>query len=155
MLKIYNVKEKQEYIKEVAILTQLEWGSITSSKESFDKKINKKIERIINNFDNPYYSTLVLLNNKELIGFISLFETDGEERKDLKPWYATMYVKKEYRKNGYSKILNKAILKEAKTKGFKRVYLKTDLENYYEKFGAVFMDNLNNGEKLYYIDLKN
>jgi len=155
MLKIYNVKEKQEYIKEVAILTQLEWGSITSSKEAFDKKINKKIERIINNFDNPYYSTLVLLNNKELIGFISLFETDGEERKDLKPWYATMYVKKEYRKNGYSKILNKAILKEAKTKGFKRVYLKTDLENYYEKFGAVFMDNLNNGEKLYYIDLKN
>jgi len=155
MLKIYNIKEKQEYIKEVAILTQLEWGSITSSKEAFDKKINKKIERIINNFDNPYYSTLVLLNNKELIGFISLFETDGEERKDLKPWYATMYVKKEYRKNGYSKILNKAILKEAKTKGFKRVYLKTDLENYYEKFGAVFMDNLNNGEKLYYIDLKN
>lgn len=26
MLKIYNIKYKQEYIKEVAILTQKEWG---------------------------------------------------------------------------------------------------------------------------------
>lgn len=26
MLKIYNIKDKQEYLREVAILTQLEWG---------------------------------------------------------------------------------------------------------------------------------
>ena len=65
-----------------------------------------------------------------------------------------MYVKKEYRGKGYSKLLNDAILKEAKDKGFERVYLKTDLENYYEKFGAIYLENLSNGEKLYYIDIK-
>ena len=64
-----------------------------------------------------------------------------------------MYVKKEYRSNGYSKILNAAILKEAKARGFKRVYLKTNLKNYYEKFGAIYMETLNTNEKLYYIDL--
>ena len=31
--------------------------------------------------------------------------------------------------------------------------VRRELENYYEKFGAIFMENLNNGEKLYYIPL--
>ena len=82
-----------------------------------------------------------------------MFETDGEERQDLSPWYATMYVKEEYRKKGYSKILNDAILKEAKNRGFKKLYLKSELKNYYEKFGAIYMEDLKNGEKLYYIEL--
>ena len=88
-----------------------------------------------------------------MIGFISIFPTDGEERKDLSPWYATMYVKEDYIRKGYSKILNTAILEEAKKRGFKKLYLKTDLINYYEKFGATFLDTLNNGEKLYYFNL--
>lgn len=153
MLKIHNIKEKTEYLKEVVLLTYLEWGSKIESKEKLDDKVNKKIEKIVNNFDNPYYCNLILLDGNILVGFISLFEKDGEERQDLKPWYATMYVKKEYRGNGYSKILNEAILKEAKKRGFKKIYLKTDLINYYEKFGAIYLQDLSNGEKLYYIDL--
>ena len=66
-----------------------------------------------------------------------------------------MYVKEKYRNKGYSKILNNAILKKAKELGYKKVYLKTDLNNYYEKFGARYIENLSNGEKLYCIDLEN
>ena len=154
MLKIYNIKEKQEFLREVAELTQKEWGKKTNSKEEFEAKINKKISKIINSFDNPLYCKLVLLDDDVLIGFISIFPTDGEERKDLSPWYATMYVKEDYRRKGYSKILNTAILEEAKKRGFKKLYLKTDLINYYEKFGAVFLDTLSNGEKLYYFNLE-
>lgn len=36
------------------------------------------------------------MGKKQLIGFISIFPTDGNERKDLSPWYATMYVKEQY-----------------------------------------------------------
>jgi len=153
MLKIYNIREKQEYLEEVVTLTRLEWGNKNDTKEEFNNKVKEKIEIIKNNFDNPYFAKLVLLDDNNLVGFISLFEKDGD-RIDLKPWYATMYVKKEYRGKGYSKILNDAILKEAKKRGFERVYLKTDLINYYEKFGAIHMEDLSNGEKLYYIDIK-
>ena len=153
MLKIYNIKEKQEFLREVAELTQKEWGSKTNSEEEFEAKINKKIFKIINNFNNPLYCKLILLDNDILIGFISIFPTDGDEREDLSPWYATMYVKEEFRGKGYSKILNSAILEEAKKRGFKKLYLKTDLINYYEKFGAIFLDTLNNDEKLYYFPL--
>lgn len=153
MLKTYNIKDKQEYLKEVAILTQKEWGKTCNIQAEFNKKILRKIEKIINNLDNKNYCKLILLDNDELIGFISIFEHDCDERKNLSPWYATMFVKKEYRGNGYSKILNDAILKEAKSRGFKRIYLKTTLDNYYEKFGAKYLETLANNEKIYYFEI--
>lgn len=153
MLNIYNIKDKQKYLKEVSILTQKEWGKKSLTEDEFNNKIEHKINKIINLLDNPSYCKLILLDDDKLIGFISIFPTDGEERQDLTPWYATMYVKEEYRGNGYSKILNDAILKEAKDRGFNKIYLKTDLINYYEKFGAKYIEDLANGEKLYYIQL--
>ena len=64
-----------------------------------------------------------------------------------------MYVKEKYRNNGYSRILNDAILKEARNRGFSTLYLKTDLKNYYEKFGAIFIKKLKSGEDLYKFEL--
>lgn len=151
-MKIYNIKEKQNFIREVAELTEKEWGKYKDINE-FNEKVIKKINKIKNNLNNNNYCKLILLDKNELIGFISIFETDGEERKDLSPWYATMYVKKEYRKKGYSKLLNNAILKEAKKLGYKKIYLKSELNGYYEKFGAIYIEDLKNGEKLYYIKL--
>ena len=146
-MKVYNILEKKEYLNEVLDLELKEWG--TYSEDNLTKKINKVNELL--KLDN--FAKLILLDKDNLIGFISLFPTDGEERKDLTPWYATMYVKKEYRGKGYSKILNDALLNYAKEKGYQKIYLKTDLINYYEKFGAIYLEDLNNGEKLYYIDL--
>ena len=109
--------------------------------------------KIKSNFEKANYCKLILLDNDNLIGFISIFPKDGEERTDLSPWYATMYVKEKYRGKGYSKILNNAILYEARKRNINRLYLKTDLENYYEKFGAKFIEVLSDGEKLYYFDI--
>lgn len=72
---------------------------------------------------------------------------------ELTPWYATMFVKEEYRQMGYSKILNDAILSEAKNRGFKRLYLKITLNNYHEKFGAKYIKTFANGEKLMCFDI--
>lgn len=148
MLKVYNIKDKIEYLREVVILEYNEWAK--NPQEFFEDRI----EKVKNNLNKNDFCKLILLDDNKLIGFISLFPNDGDERRDLSPWYATMYVKKEYRNKGYSKILNKEILREAQKRGYKRIYLKTDLNNYYEKFGANYMEKLSNGEKLYYIDLK-
>ena len=43
--------------------------------------------------------------------------------------------------------------KEKKLAYYNRIYLKSNLVNYYEKFGAKYIKTLNNKEKLYYIDL--
>ncbi len=153
MLKIYNLMDKPEYIEEVATLTQKEWGNISYSKEKVKEKISTKISKIKANFNNPLYCKLILLKDNGLVGFISIFPSDGDECLDLEPWYSTMFVKSCYRNKGYSKILNDAILFEAKKRGFKNIYLKTNLVNYYEKFGAIYLKNLKNGERLYYFKL--
>ncbi len=153
MLKIYNLQDKQEYIKEVAKLTQKEWGNRALNEKEFEEKVAIKVKKIKALSKEKYYCKLILLKDNELVGFISIFPSDGDERKDLFPWYATMYVKEQYRGNGYSRILNNAILEEARKIKIKRLYLKTELEDYYEKFGACFLEYLSNGEKLYYIDV--
>lgn len=154
MFEIFNIKERQEFIQEVAILTQKEWGSSCKTEAEFNEKVQNKIRKIKDNLDKNDYCKLVLVDKDKLIGFISIFPQDCEERPELTPWYATMYVKKEYRGKGYSKILNDAVLKEAKARGFTKLYLKTELDNYYEKFGAKVIQYLNSGEKLMCFEIK-
>ena len=146
---IIDIKNNEKYLEEYCRLCNLEWEHSKSNIEMNDYTQNKK-EKILKG--DKVISILGLVNNDVLIGFISLFKYDGDERKDLTPWYATMYVKKEYRRMGYSKILNDNLIAEAIKLGYDKVYLKSDLVNYYEKFGAIYMEDLMCGEKLYYIN---
>ena len=150
-MEIYNLKDKLEYLDEVAMLEYHEWAS--NKEENKQVRLEKKKEKIRELFSYKSFCKLILIDDNKLLGFISIFPSDCEEEKDLTPWYATMYVKKEYRNKGYSKILNDAILKEAKKRGFETIYLKTDLVNYYEKFGAIFIKKLKTGESLYKYNL--
>lgn len=150
-MKIYDLKDKKEYLREVMILEHNEWAK--NSKDNFEERINKKIDKYEKNIDNLFFCKLILLDKNNLVGFISIFPNDSDEEPNLSPWYATMFVKKEYRGKGYSKLLNDAIVKEAKKRNIKTLYLKTELVNYYEKFGAKYIKNLSSSEKLYKIDI--
>lgn len=145
-MQVWNLKDKTEYIYEVMELELLEWGDKPNVQKT--ERIDRKIKKYFENVDDKYFFKLVLLDKNNLVGFISLFPEDCDECPDLTPWYATMYVKKEYRGKGYSKVLNDALLKEVKNRGISVVYLKTTLNNYYEKFGAKFVKKLANGEKV-------
>lgn len=149
-MKIKNIMDDIKDLEEYAKICQVTWGD-KKTDEELKKYAKEKVKRILK--EDKVISILGLLDNDKLIGFISLFKYDGDEMKNLTPWYATMYVKKEYRNKGYSKIINDAILNEAKKKRYNRIYLKSNLVNYYEKFGAKYIKTLNNKEKLYYIDL--
>ena len=150
-IQIFNLKEKEEYIKEVATLEHEEWAE--NPEENKKERIERKTNKIKNNLSNKDFCKLILLKNEDLVGFISIFPNDCDECPELTPWYATMYIKKQYRGKGYSKILNESILNEATKRGYKEIFLKTELSNYYEKFGAIYIRKLKNGEKLYKIEL--
>lgn len=105
------------------------------------------------NLNKEDFCKLILLNGANLVGFISIFPHDCEELPKLTPWYATMYVKKEYRGEHCSKILNDAVLEKSRKRGYKKIYLKTELKNYYEKFGAKFVRRINSKENLYEFNL--
>ena len=145
-MEILNLKDNCKYLNEVVTLEYDEWAKEPNRDRENRLKLKiKKVRKLLNTGD---FCKLILVDNNVLIGFISIFPSDSDEFKDLTPWYATMYVKKEFRSKGYSKILNDAVLKEAKKRGYKEIYLKTELINYYEKFGAVYIKNITPTEKL-------
>jgi len=150
-MEIIDLRNRQEFLKEVMELEHDEWSS--NPLINREDKINKKIDEYFESIDDDYFCKLILVNDDKLIGFISIFPNDCYEELDLYPWYATMFVKKKYRGKGYSKLLNEAILKEAKRRGIKSLYLKTELDNYYEKFGAKFIKKTNSGEKIFMFEI--
>ena len=145
-MKIFDLKEKQDFLQEVVTLEHDEWAHDPSN--NHDERIKTKCEKVRKLLDTDDFCKLILVDNDVLIGFISIFPHDSEALPDLTPWYATMYVKREYRGKGYSRILNDAILEEARKRGYKEIYLKTELVNYYEKFGAIYVKNITPTEKL-------
>ena len=150
-MEIVDLKKYPNYLKEYIILCSEEWGK-KKSKNEMISYVAKKESDVING--DKVISALGLVEDDTLLGFISLFKYEDDINDEYTPWYATMYVKKEYRGKGYSRLLNDALIKEAKILGYDKVYLKTTLDNYYEKFGAKFVKQIDDKEKLYYIDLK-
>lgn len=147
-MKIIDIKQNKKYLKQYYKICIETWSN---NKTNINKRVKDKLNNN-SNLDNKISILGITINNK-LVGFISLFKSDYELKKELTPWYSTMYVIKEYRNKGYSKILNDLILKEAKSLGYNKVYLKTDLLNYYEKFGFKYLETLDNWERMYYIEL--
>jgi len=145
-MKVCNLKDNLQFLQEVVTLEYNEWAD--NPQKDYDKRIENKYDKVRKLLDRDDFCKLVLVDNDKLIGFISIFPHDSEELPELTPWYATMYIKSEYRGKGYSRILNDAILKEAKKRKYKEIYLKTELNNYYEKFGAIFVKNINEKERL-------
>ena len=151
MLSVKSIKDNKEYLEEYFYLSSLEWGD-SYKKDNFKSILNKRVSDVLNGINDNIILVLGLIDDDKLIGFISLFKYD--DNYDHTPWYATMYVKEEYRGNHYSKILNDALIEEARKLGYEKIYLKSELINYYEKFGAKYIKNLSDKEKLFYIDLK-
>ncbi len=151
MLKICYLKEEQKYLEEVATLEYNEWAD--NPNEDYDERLKRKKEKMQIQLETNQICKLILLSDDIPVGFISIFQNDCKELPELPFWYSTMFVKKEFRKHGYSIILNDAILKEAKKRNIKILYLKTELENYYEKFGATFVQKINDHEKLYKFEI--
>ena len=147
-MKIINITNNTKYLKEYIALCYLEWSK---KEKELTEYIDYKLRKL--KIENNIILILGLVDHNKLVGFISLLKKDGDCEVNLTPWYATMYVKKEYRGRGYSRILNDALLEKSKRLGYTKVYLKSNLINYYEKFGAIYIKKLENGESLYYIDL--
>lgn len=147
-MKIINITNNTKYLKKYIALCYLEWSE---KEKELTEYIDYKLRKL--KIENNIILILGLVDHNKLVGFISLLKKAGDCEVKLTPWYATMYVKKEYRGRGYSKILNDALLEKSKRLGYTKVYLKSNLINYYEKFGAIYIKKLENGESLYYIDL--
>lgn len=81
----------------------------------------------------------VLLDNEQIIGSYALLTNDIISRQDLMPWLACLYVNEEFRGKGLAAQLLQHGRSEAHRLGFPNLYLSTDLENFYESNGWLYL----------------
>ena len=151
-IRFTTLKDNPEYLWEYVKLCKLEWSNYIG--EELEIKIEKQVKRIIANQDDVIFVILMLVND-ELIGFISLFEKDGDYHQELGPWVSTFYIKENYRKMGYSVELFEKVLQMSRKIGYDKVFFRSYYEEYYNRFfEAEIIDNLENGQKLFKMNLK-
>jgi N-acetylglutamate synthase-like GNAT family acetyltransferase len=80
--------------------------------------------------------TFVALKSNEIIGTVSLVKNDLATRKDLFPWMAALYVVPKFRGFGFGKTLVEAAVEEARSIGYKRLFLlPLNRSVYYSRLG--------------------
>lgn len=81
----------------------------------------------------------VALNEEgQIIGGVGIIENDYHERKDLSPNVCALLVEDAYRKQGIAKALLDLLREDMGARGYKKLYLLTDHEEFYEKCGWTF-----------------
>ncbi|MDM5336330.1 GNAT family N-acetyltransferase [Fictibacillus enclensis] len=75
------------------------------------------------------------LVDDQIVGTVALLRNDLNSRQDLTPWLACLYVSPGYRGKGLGAQLLDHAVKETRRKEYPHLYLATDLQNYYERYG--------------------
>ena len=82
----------------------------------------------------------VALDNDIIAGFSALSETSSLTDAEYSPYLGFIFVEEAYRGNRISEKLCKSVIDYAKAIGFDKIYLYSDLKNFYEKYGFVKID---------------
>ncbi len=119
--------------------------------EEFADKSAVKYEEMRVFFRKRYYDqlpiTLVALKDGWCTGTVSLFEGDLDTRRDLTPWLAALYVKRNYRSQGIGAILVTSIINKAAELGYDIIYLRTEhTAGYYQKRNWEFVCKTKDGK---------
>lgn len=128
-MQIVELKEKNSLFEKAVKLFWQEWGN----ENNYTFYEDAMIHSLSNSSDLPRF--YVALEDEAIIGTYALLRNDLNSRQDLCPWLACLYVKEEYRGREIGSKLLQHSLKEASKKGYDKLYLSTDLDGYYEKYG--------------------
>ncbi|MFD1851605.1 GNAT family N-acetyltransferase [Oceanobacillus bengalensis] len=128
-MQIVELQEKNRLFEKAVKVFWEEWGNEHNYKFYEDAMIHScSITSGIPRF-------YVAIEKEEIIGTYALLRNDLNSRQDLCPWLACLFVKEEYRGREIGSKLLQHSLKEAAKKGYDKLYLSTDLDGYYEKYG--------------------
>lgn len=152
-IKIVKLTDKDsKYFKTICTWQASWWG-----KDYSQSKVLEFMEHCLNNDQLP--QTYVALSNNEVVGMYQITMYDNiDVRPDYYPWLINVYVSEEYRGQGICDMMMKDAVNRFKDLGIKRIYLHTKHENLYEKYGWIFLENVEiftgKIKRIYYLDIK-
>lgn len=84
------------------------------------------------------YGWYLCLDGDKIVGGLGVIENDFHDRKDLTPNVCAVYTDEEYRTQGIAGNLLNLVVNDMKSKGISPLYLVTDHEGFYERYGWEF-----------------
>lgn len=128
-IEIFDYYEQDNNFKKI-LLEQINEPIWAGAKHLYDN--------IKNDSDHGYLFIMFDKDKNHIISFGTLHDFDEIESDTLKPWIGYIYTFRSYRGNRYSEKLIKYILNIAKENGNEFVYLSSDNQGMYEKYGFDF-----------------
>lgn len=147
-IEIVNTKDNNNLFNFATELIFNEWGDGNVA------HLEQKRAKLRNNQDGDCF---VLLVNNIPVGCFVICTNDIPNSPHLNPNLACVCITKDFRGQGFSRILMQQANQILKNKNIQTAYLKTTLINFYEKFGWEHIDNIVINdclEKIYKINLQ-
>lgn len=79
--------------------------------------------------------SLLAFAGDEPVGTVNLIENDDEKRTHLRPWLAALYVRPEFRSQGFGSALVTELARRAAVLDIDELYLGTDNPGFYARLG--------------------
>ena len=78
------------------------------------------------------------LQDVQIVGGMGVIENDFHERKDLTPNVCAVYTEEAHRNRGIAGRLLRMVVEDCRVKGISPLYLVTDHDSFYERYGWEF-----------------
>lgn len=128
-MEIIKLYKGHELFDEAVNVFWKQWGT--------EENVDFYKDCMVHSFDSTdgIPSFYMAVKKQEIIGTYALIRNDLNSRQDLHPWLACLYVDPDHRGKAIGSQLLEHALAEAAGKGFDHLYLSSDLEGYYERYG--------------------
>lgn len=80
-------------------------------------------------------SVFVAVKDDKIVGYCTIAEKDFYPESRYSPWVSLVFVDEKCRGNRISQKMIEKVLEYAKGIGLKKVYIPTDMDGFYEKYG--------------------
>lgn len=127
---IMNLREKPQWKQKAAQWFHEKWNvPVDAYLESIEESLNS---------ENPAPQWYLAVKEEQIIGGIGVIENDFHDRKDLTPNVCAVYVEEEFRCRGIARKMLETVCRDMKEKGIDTLYLITDHDSFYERYGWEF-----------------
>lgn len=127
---IMNLRENPQWKQKAAQWFHEKWNvPVDAYLESIEESLNS---------ENPVPQWYLAVKEEQIIGGIGVIENDFHDRKDLTPNVCAVYVEEEFRCRGIAGKMLETVCRDMKEKGIDTLYLITDHDSFYERYGWEF-----------------
>lgn len=128
---ILKLNQKPEMLEEMAQWFSEKWSvPLEAYKESMHASLKS---------ETGVPGWYVMTDEGKIVGGLGVIENDFHDRKDLTPNVCAVYVEPTYRCQGIAGILLDHVCEDMNSKGKDTLYLLTDHDSFYERYGWKFL----------------